>query len=101
GIRGFHVTGVQTCALPIYIDPATAAAIGMYRADRAVDDHRVTRVDRNAHLVGNAGQAGRRASPVGDEAADPATLRRRVEEDVLRSEERRVGKEWGYQETRE
>src|SRR5690606_40933564 len=26
GIRGFHVTGVQTCALPIFIASTTAAA---------------------------------------------------------------------------
>src|SRR5690606_40152502 len=43
GIRGFHVTGVQTCALPILFDdvdvrhsPALQAALGDYFARHGV-----------------------------------------------------------------
>src|SRR5690606_40503410 len=35
GIRDFHVTGVQTCALPIYLlGMAIGASLGGYLADR-------------------------------------------------------------------
>src|SRR5690606_41110652 len=66
GIRDFHVTGVQTCALPIYAGPERhplVAEMGVgFRQDADLDDE-------VGHLVG--GQL-----------------------DALRSEERRVGKEW-------
>src|SRR5690606_40000409 len=71
GIRDFHVTGVQTCALPIY----TAASVygGLMAASRFADlfgDY-----DRSQHYR---------------DVAD------RIKQGLLRrSEERRVGKECG------
>src|SRR5690606_40551766 len=86
GIRDFHVTGVQTCALPIW--PMATAAV---RAR--------TRIRRLLTGVGDASglgtlareRVGAEAHVVGDArgAHDEAGLL--VE---LRSEERRVGKEW-------
>src|SRR5206468_8249664 len=91
GIRDLIVTGVQTCALPIYVrgravrDRAgrgrgTAAARARRRHPRpvraALDPHARRRVDRHPwRTLGRAGggQRGRRGP---------------------RSEERRVGKEW-------
>src|SRR6202007_3191859 len=35
-IRDFHVTGVQTCALPIYRDPVALFGGGLSRRDEAV-----------------------------------------------------------------
>src|SRR5436309_15428659 len=63
GIRDFHVTGVQTCALPIYRAQHATGARGVLR--RLVADHR---------LEGPEQRLGQRLP--------------------LRSEERRVGKEW-------
>src|SRR5262249_60132765 len=100
GIRDWSVTGVQTCALPIYRELAPA------RIDRPRERPRVHRAHESRELVG-------RPAPI-----DPAVLlvdlarvgrERRVLRDetraagfdlVERSEERRVGKEsrsrwWG------
>src|SRR5690606_40255935 len=89
GIRDFHVTGVQTCALPIFARP---------------DRVRAGRTDRRLALRGHAlaaqlsrrGLSGRRgAAPA---AAVRGTLVLRSRADVSdrvgtpRSEERRVGK---------
>src|SRR5439155_17962759 len=73
GIRDGHVTGVQTCALPIY-----AAADGRRRRF-ARGGRRRSRGPRD--MSGRAGPGGLGAS------ARPASSGRR-------SEERRVGKEW-------
>src|SRR5690606_40789400 len=89
GIRDFHVTGVQTCALPISM--ATYVALGIMTAlytlsawlmtvpvgkDKIIDAAR----DQSTELLfGLAGQnIGSFAATIGS---------------VLRSEERRVGKE--------
>src|SRR5690606_40579619 len=83
GIRDFHVTGVQTCALPIY-GPGDEQAVGVSRRGHELDaepgkveDHGTEHVH-----VGLAAVAAARA--------DLAELQRPAEE---RSEERRVGKE--------
>src|SRR5207253_7935281 len=88
GIRDGHVTGVQTCALPIFLQRVAAQP----EAERLERDH----------LVG-------RDVPEIDGGAEPLDeprlrgLRRRLEEDVLdpRSEERRVGKECSARGARE
>src|SRR2546430_10200532 len=66
GIRDLTVTGVQTCALPIYAVPGTAA---VYRR-------------RNAALSGST-----------PGSRDQRLPRRTARQDPARSEERRVGKE--------
>src|SRR5690606_40970007 len=70
GIRAFHVTGVQTCALPIF-DLRRAAAARRRAGRRAA----VARAPRGG-------------------AQGPQALRRRRCALPPRSEERRVGKEW-------
>src|SRR5439155_12198238 len=76
GIRDGHVTGVQTCALPIYPRDRVRRAVLLPSGAGSVQ--------REAEGVRHhPGQAG--ASP----ATDPVPAAR-----VDRSEERRVGKEW-------
>src|SRR5690606_39706413 len=87
GIRDFHVTGVQTCALPIWRGPAAAvragerggrgaglASAGGGRGGRGAVGRGRGRHRRPACPLGNGGPAAARAG-------------------VRRSEERRVGKE--------
>src|SRR5690606_39539228 len=71
GIRDFHVTGVQTCALPIY--PAR---------------HRLAQAERLPACAGGAGRS--RAARGHDHRRDGV----RPARGPRRSEERRVGKEW-------
>src|SRR2546427_7835823 len=80
GIRDLTVTGVQTCALPIYLarDHRKAAAV---LARLRGDDRRVQR--EQAGLVRDAV----------DHVDDRADLTGAVAEPADRSEERRVGKE--------
>src|SRR5690606_41047754 len=68
GIRDFHVTGVQTCALPILVRAST------------------TTMEKNSRRV---------PSPQAATAADPNPATSAVASMAeTRSEERRVGKEW-------
>src|SRR5690606_40850023 len=93
-IRDFHVTGVQTCALPIYlqlrieqIDTAHLASLDperlahynqVLREQLAELDEEVARLCAPFELVGSAGRG-----------VTPADADRSID----RSEERRVGKE--------
>src|SRR5690606_39307364 len=77
GIRDFHVTGVQTCALPISTAPAAPTAAREAAAARA---GRTALRRRATRRCGTAPARSRRSSP----------NRRRARP---RSEERRVGKE--------
>src|SRR5690606_40017641 len=73
GIRDFHVTGVQTCALPICKGHQGGSPQKKHQQDDASDD-----VTGQGHLAAPpSGRSGPRAPPPGG-----------------RSEERRVGKEW-------
>src|SRR5258707_10952709 len=75
GIRDIGVTGVQTCALPIYFSELAVDAIAMVRVDADAE-----------------GFAGNKLAAIGDSIESHAG-----DEDEggvdLRSEERRVGKE--------
>src|SRR5690606_40160297 len=73
GIRGFHVTGVQTCALPIY--PGEVGELGPANLVRKL----LTR---------------RHVEHAQDPPVGPAVLHRVEQLRSVRSEERRVGKEW-------
>src|SRR5262249_58781083 len=85
GIRDWSVTGVQTCALPIYVSgPPAPGPAPLLRADRGRRQHR--------HAPPQARPARRttlRPAPglVGQTGPRPHQPRQR------RSEERRVGKE--------
>src|SRR5690606_40997990 len=85
GIRDFHVTGVQTCALPIcHRAPARAACRAGSRRRHPPYDGADLR-----HLVQRA------ALSTDVSLADEGALRsRRTSTGSPRSEERRVGKEW-------
>src|SRR5256886_10263742 len=79
GIRDLTVTGVQTCALPIYTSfcfrSASAAASPWNFVRRPPrNSHRMRRMERPAHACGTS------------KTTTPSAL-------VSRSEERRVGKE--------
>src|SRR5690606_40465789 len=78
GIRDFHVTGVQTCALPIFDRRRRVAAA--LAAHDAVDHHHAD--PRNV------------AQPDALQQVAPRGVLGAVEEHEVRSEERRVGKEW-------
>src|SRR5690606_39390533 len=92
----FHVTGVQTCALPISGGELAAdaedtqAIVAMLRdlvrraAEQHVDD--VRRAEALAAAIDRREQLARRFRAV-------ARLRRREADVAVRSEERRVGKE--------
>src|SRR5690606_39731546 len=67
GIRDFHVTGVQTCALPIWVRPLLT--ISSARPSRSVGGARSAPGDAAITSCASASSPGR-------------------------SEERRVGKEW-------
>src|SRR5436305_5295917 len=89
GIRAADVTGVQTCALPIY--PVERAAVGRVRRrtspDRARPARRRAAATRGTDRVARHGQ---------DESRRPDTARSAGQSAPggHRSEERRVGKEW-------
>src|SRR5690606_39363624 len=87
GIRAFHVTGVQTCALPI-----SAARLELDAGDALVLRPRRADVDRIAGRRRHAEDVGALAGRgVADRAAAEAVAPGGREID--RSEERRVGKE--------
>src|SRR5690606_40154204 len=77
GIRDFHVTGVQTCALPIYEEQVDEAGDG--GVDEEDGQHRRVHGHAAAVEVDALG---------GVKGAVPLRCQ------VVRSEERRVGKEW-------
>src|SRR5205823_12177269 len=94
GIRGKLVTGVQTCALPIYID-----FTARLRARRDAAEPTRGRVTDRAQAADQASAACKRAGFHVDRVGagtrvQPGALNRIVDD---RSEERRVGKESGSQ----
>src|SRR5690606_40135028 len=79
GIRDFHVTGVQTCALPIYrgdLDRMVAVVVD----------------DRDAVPLAGAGESPFDAPEGGERRADLLV----GNAELPRSEERRVGKGWCF-----
>src|SRR5690606_40631265 len=86
GIRDFHVTGVQTCALPI--------------SDGAQKVEHYTDLSSEAHLLSSAMVLASDATlENGDSTGDPteiALLQLADDLKIDRSEERRVGKECRY-----
>src|SRR5207249_8764036 len=88
GIRDRNVTGVQTCALPIFIRPRPrcGSAIGGLSSERS----------NRQRVAPSAPPKVRRASVLARGCSERGVQRRLVLEPMLtsRSEERRVGKEW-------
>src|SRR5690606_40669089 len=91
GIRGFHVTGVQTCALPIFKPNEDNEVSGGWGDDIIIGDHGgadpnvVPGQSYNIALVVDT--SGSMADPSGT----PGLTRMQL----VRSEERRVGTEGG------
>src|SRR5690606_40985341 len=96
GIRDFHVTGVQTCALPIWGTPFRDGAIGEKTeipASAGMTPVGVVLIVRKQR---------RPREPARNHPSRPCrrTCRARLR-DADRSEERRVGKEWTPRRPRE
>src|SRR5690606_41088276 len=97
-IRDFHVTGVQTCALPISTLDSAQAGLSSENASQAAARNRrgVTRISRSANSPLAYASAPLRSAivqriePSGDWAISSPRM-------IIRSEERRVGKEWRSQ----
>src|SRR5690606_40539486 len=92
GIRDFHVTGVQTCALPIFRYQATAGeGFGRYIGLATIQQ------DAMADAAGNIDALGGWAAYVGLRHVFTPSLRGNIfyarSQWDNRSEERRVGKE--------
>src|SRR5439155_6370248 len=91
GIRDGHVTGVQTCALPILFAREGGAESVLQQAAGADDQRmRVDDVQQMPQLVDYTGGEFRVAKYRFDQRILAADFFRRL---VFRSEERRVGKE--------
>src|SRR5690606_39634017 len=85
GIRDFHVTGVQTCALPILkleLIPLVQC-LGHMETPLSLPDYKHLRELPHDSYVLNPLAAGARE-----------LVQKMVDDVVTRSEERRVGKEW-------
>src|SRR5690606_40721538 len=92
GIRDFHVTGVQTCALPIYFVERQP------RGDRRVAKRREFEEDARAAGRFARMRIGFRFSVFGfrqeKKSRDSNRISYRTPKTKNRSEERRAGKEW-------
>src|SRR5690606_40684080 len=88
GIRDFHVTGVQTCALPIL---STVWISGLVLADDGVDEVWLNgrRIDVKAWKDWGYGVAYTNFHPIEIRSGFLPGVNH-----LSRSEERRVGKEW-------
>src|SRR5690606_40274422 len=64
GIRDFHVTGVQTCALPIYFNTYTATELGGGASQAQYADTALREIDLAADVLARAGVADRPVSTV-------------------------------------
>src|SRR5690606_40388256 len=85
GIRDFHVTGVQTCALPISKHNGPCRCERQVEGDRRLRVHLAVIVTLNGKGVCTSERKFMRRCPPHDHAEY---------ECHKRSEERRVGKEW-------
>src|SRR5690606_40068253 len=85
GIRDFHVTGVQTCALPICLQ-------GFFHMSAAEGGRRVAIVDAADEM--NPAAANALLKLLEEPPQDAILLLVAHQPARLRSEERRVGKEW-------
>src|SRR5690606_39543088 len=89
GIRDFHVTGVQTCALPIFLGfLQSGAEIVVKNEDGTLGKRKVT--PRDCAVLVSKNDRARMIRDALREVGVPSVLHT----DESRSEERRVGKEW-------
>src|SRR5690606_40831708 len=92
GIRDFHVTGVQTCALPIFIRRKRELLLLRAGFDENLEESRFTGFVEDVDRLGEEGAlvAIDQDATVG--VLTPVSLK--TLQKLVRSEERRVGKEW-------
>src|SRR5690606_40880374 len=90
GIRDFHVTGVQTCALPISYDKALAEG---FVADPA-QQQAVTVLEECFQALQAGAGAVRGVYLWGPVGRGKTWLMEQFFNGLTRSEERRVGREW-------
>src|SRR5690606_40835772 len=89
GIRDFHVTGVQTCALPIFVDPK-GIDVGLLKQIKEVERRRISvYAERRGSMVRY--KANGSVWDVPCDVALPCATQNELHS--RRSEERRVGKE--------
>src|SRR5690606_40123173 len=88
GIRDFHVTGVQTCALPILVNRMNR---GQAQFDGAAATAAFEAIAAASKDYGDLFPEGSETG--GQTEALPAIWENKADFDALRSEERRVGKE--------
>src|SRR5690606_40864421 len=93
GIRDFHVTGVQTCALPIWVGLFLKATSSLIGPSEGVALRHTDR--RNDHEIELAVVIGKAGSRISREDAWSHVAGYCIGLDMTRSEERRVGKECG------
>src|SRR5690606_40456560 len=81
GIRDFHVTGVQTCALPIWTAEANAQIILQQQADQQAQAQRLAELDtKHTQELSHALQENRRLEGLYSRADDE---RRRLRIEVI------------------
>src|SRR5207253_7539563 len=96
GIRDGHVTGVQTCALPILVlDVGWAYYVGK-KAQSAVDAAATAAISTALDNTGSGGPACGGHIGCQTSGSCPADGNLHVACQYARSEERRVGKECGF-----
>src|SRR5439155_10488324 len=86
GIRDGHVTGVQTCALPIFL-VRTFGIVARMRSAHANDPKVRTRITRMRTMLSGMMKASRAMARRWFSNSPPQVMK------AFRSEERRVGKE--------
>src|SRR5690606_41993472 len=93
GIRDFHVTGVQTCALPIYPDSPRMRML-LQLVEQLVGFPRHLSQHVGGFVISHGPLS--RLVPIENAAMPDRTVIQWDKNDLdeLRSEERRVGKEW-------
>src|SRR5690606_40193471 len=93
GIRDFHVTGVQTCALPIFNGLTVYGASSLQEVINIMQDPCSA-----TPVVTHAGEEFLRQQQEFEvdftDVKGQANIKRALEIAAARSEERRVGKEW-------
>src|SRR5690606_39596571 len=87
GIRDFHVTGVQTCALPIFMAGTGGGADQIARLLQGLIEQKELSPRPFVPINKPGGSGAEALRYVQDKAGDDHTV-------LVRSEERRVGKEW-------
>src|SRR5690606_40871480 len=88
GIRDFHVTGVQTCALPILLRTSRSSMVA--RLSRSSEGAITTRCPTDSKALKRSLA---KSSALSRQAFDVVTSTSSFLKDLRRSEERRVGKE--------